>query len=97
MSVEIILRKKLTASEVQKGFVRVPNNTVKQFPRGSFKVMIGSTELTKKVDKYNRIYFGLEGLAKAGDEIVFHKKPDGSYAVQVESRGESPQQSPAPT
>lgn len=88
-----MLRKKLTASEVQKGFVRVPNDSVKVFPRGAFKLVVGTAEFSKRVDRYNRVYFGLSEIAKSGDEIVFWKKPDGSYAVQIESSGEGMQPS----
>lgn len=92
MSAEVILKKKLVKSEVQKGFVRVPNYAMKMFPRGSFKLIVRDMELIRKVDKNNRIYFGLNDIAKAGDEIIFWKKPDGTLAVEVESSTESYQQ-----
>jgi len=97
MSGQVVLRKKVAQSEALKGFVRIPNSSVKLFPRGAFRLIVGNKELTKRIDRYNRIFFGVSEIAKAGDEIVFWKKPDGGYEVQVQSHVEPSTQAPQPT
>jgi hypothetical protein len=82
---EQIFKKKLTKSEVETRMIRLSKDSTKKLPKKTFEVTIGNLTLTKRIDKYNRIFLNVKDFAEEGDIITFSKKPNGSYQISFES------------
>ena len=71
----------MTESEIKTRSIRLNRELFENFPKDSFEIAIGGVTLTKKIDKYNRMFLNVKNCAKAGDMAEFYKKPDGSFEV----------------
>ena len=86
---QIILKKRLTPSEKERHWVRIPENVRSLFPPDEvkFKVRVGRGVRTTRIDCYRRLFlgsiiFGDLDLDIPNARIVVEKDDKGEYVVR---------------